>query len=371
MLQCFSPAIVNAAETVIDNNSAPASETSLPAAQMKNHLFRNTKDAFSFSSSSSSESDYDSSSNSGSESTGHIAEDSVITVSSSSDSDNDSELRTSKKPIKKFKDLHGSMWLKSSFKSKPHNVAVLRQKSKADSEGKKVKDNIASVKNTLKVDSQKPVKLTVNDNNIKGGLTVSVDKSPVFKTSSKSYTILNSGSHKIGIVANRHKKEGIASVQVEEIEPSRKIAGKYKFIPSTFKYEDAQAVCQRFGGYLATVSEEDIAKIVASAKKLVNAGKTQVWISRVINNKKYSPKIPTVLDLTTGSEIVDPDHLYDDAIFGVENASELNVVYDTNYPTSVKVPFGDKLKEYRRWDYILHQEDPTTPRAILCRFNQN
>ena len=320
------------------------------------------------SSKSSSSSDSDSDSSSGSSSSSSDSDSS----SSSSDKKSKKSKKDKIKGVKAFKKSHGKKWLRSAEKAKEHDVAVIRQKSKVDSKGKKHKHarkaKIASVKKALKIKSKKPVKITVNDNGIKKGLIINDAGNKLFKTKKDNYAIVDKGTHEFTIAAAKKGKEGTATVKVEEVKLSKRLAKKYKIVSATVKHSDAEDLCQRFDATLAEVKEKDIANLLKDAKKLIAAGVTQVWIDRVVKAEDNTfSYMPTILDLTNGEDKVDPDNLYASVSQYAQEKMD-------------KLPSKDEKKKYKkahakaqekirkRMDKALDKKDKTTPRAVLCRF---
>jgi hypothetical protein len=272
---------------------------------------------------------------------------------------------------KAFKKSNKS-WLKRADKAKEHEVAVIRQKSKTDSKGKKHKHarkgKIATVKGELKIKSKKnPVKISVEDNGISKGLIVNDNGKKLFKTPKHNYAIVNKGEHAFTIAANKKGKEGSASVKVEEVKLSKKIAKKYKFVSAAVKHSDAQSLCESFDGVLAEVKEKDIAKILKAAKKFTKVADTEVWIDRVISDESYS-HFPTALNLTTGKAVVDPEALYTEC----EEYAQKQITAITADKKSKKYKKAltkAQAKIRKHMDKALDGKDKTVARAVLCRFD--
>lgn len=213
--------------------------------------------------------------------------------------------------------------------------------------------------------------VSVEDNGMKKGLTVNADGEKLFKTTKKSYAIIDSGKHEIGIVANKKKVEGTASVKVEEVKLSKKIAKKYKLVSSAVKASDAQELCERFGGSLAEVKEKDIAKIVKAAKKLIEAGVTQVWIDRVIKEEDETfSYFPTALDLARSKDVVDPDNVYGGSeTYASEQINAIKYDKDSQKKKYKKALAKAEAKIRKHMDKLLDGKDTTERRPVLCRFD--
>ena len=373
----LAAAIVNASETAENANvfDQPTLNPSLAPAEKPSKAVSSSSSSDSSSSSSSSSSSDSSSSSSSSSSSGSSSSSSDSdsdSSSSSSSSSTDSSSTSGSKVLKAFKKDSGKKWIK---KGDVHDVAVMRHKSKVDDKGKKHKkarkQKFATVKNSLKVKSKKPVMITVNDNSIKKGLVVMDGEKKLFKTPKKSYAIVNSGSHDFNIMANKKGKTGVASIQVQEVKVSKKLAKKYKIVSNMVLASDAQELCERFGGNLAEVKESDIKKLIKDAKKLISKGVSEVWIDRVIKkeNDEFS-YLPTILNLETSSSQADPDNVYGDVTEYAYNARQANKYSETEEKKKYKkesAKIEDKIRRFT--DKALDKKDMTTPRAVLCRFD--
>ena len=263
--------------------------------------------------------------------------------------------------------------MKKAEKAKEHDVAVIRQKSKIDSKGKKHKKarkaKYATVKKTLNVKSKKhPIKITVLDNSISKGLVVKDDETSLFKTSKDNYAIVNKGAHKFSIAAAKKNKEGTASIKVETVQASKKIAKKYILISSTVKHSDAQELCERFGANLAEVKAKDMATILKKAKSYVEAGVTEVWIDRLISEDDSFSYLPTILNLSTGESEVDPDGLF--TSISDYSTSKLAKLPDLKNKKKYKKAYAKAQAKIRKlMDKALDKKDKTVPRAVFCRLD--
>ena len=298
--------------------------------------------------------------------------------SSSSDSESDKDKKSKKKDKvkydghKAFKKGH-KKWLKSFSKAKSHDIAVIRQKTKIDHKGKKHKkarkSKYALVKNALKLKSKKPIKVTVEANGIKKGLTVKDGDKKLFKVKDSKYAILKEGSHAISVAANKKKVEGTATIKVEEVKLSKKINKKFKIVSATVKAKDAQGLCERFGGNLAEIKEKDIKKIVKAAKKLVKAGIEEVWIDRLIKDDDNYQYLPYALDLKEGKVTADPDNVYEEfSEYADKKIANIDVSKDKKKKYK-KALEKVQTKIRKHIDKALDGKDETKPRAVLCRFD--
>jgi hypothetical protein len=379
-------AVINPTNDVEVVNQFDAVPT-LPKDTKKN---RSSSSSSSSSSSDSSSSDSSSSTTDSSDSTSSTDSSSSKSSSSSSDSDSSSDSssssdsdssssseKKSKKSkvsgVKAFKKSHGKKWLKSPSKAKEHKLAVVRQKSKVDSKGKKHKharkSKVATVKNALKLKSKKPIKVTVDATGIKKGLVVKDGDKKILKVKGSNYAILKEGSHALTVAANKKKTEGSATIKVEEVKLSKKIAKKFKFVATAVKAKDAQELCERFGGSLAEIKEKDIAKIVKAARKMVEAGFEQVWIDRVVDKDEFQ-YLPYALNLKKKEVIADPDQVYDDFNeYANKQLAAIKVTKDENKKKYKKAYSKAQAKIRKHMDKVLDGKDKTRPRAVLCRFD--
>ena len=372
----------------LDKSKAPSkkhrSSSSSSSDSDSSSTSSSTSDSSSTSSSTSDSSTSDSSSSTSDSSSSTSSSDSdSSTSSSSSSSDSDSSASSSDKKSKKskkiagtkaFKKSHGKKWLKSAEKAKDHEVAVVRQKSKIDSKGKKHKkahkSKYATVKNALKLKSKKPIKITVDTNGINKGLIVKDGDKTLFKVKKDSkYAIIKEGTHDLTIAANKKGVEGTASIKVEEVKISKKIAKKYKIVANTVKAKDAQDLCERFGGNLAEIKEKDIAKIVKAAKKLTKAGINELWIDRVIKDDEEFEYLPYVLNLSDSTVVADPDNAYNDFTGYADKEMESIKGLKDNKKKYKKALKKVQVKIRKHMDKVLDGKDNTTPRAVLCRFD--
>lgn len=233
------------------------------------------------------------------------------------------------------------------------------------------KSKTAFVKNALKVKSKKnAVKISVNDNSISKGLIIKDGDKTLFKTKNDNYAFVNKGTHEFSIAAAKKGKQGTATVKVEEVKLSKKLAKKYKIVSATVKHSDAQDLCERFDANLAEVNAKDISKILKDAKKLIASGLTEVWIDRVVKKEDNTfSYMPTILSLTTGEGQVDPDNLYTEVqeyarakIAALPSAKESKKKYKKAYAKA-------QSKIRARMDKALDKKDKTTARAVLCRLD--
>ena len=358
--------------------NAGATRTALKrAASSSTDSDSDSSDSSSTSSSGSSSGSSSDSSDSDSGSSSDSSSSSSSTSSSSSESDSsssDTEKKSSKskksKAVKAFKKSHGKKWLKS---EKVQDIEIRRNKSKFDSKGKKLKhakkSKYASVKNSLKLKSKKPIMITVNDNNIKKGLTITDNGSKLFKTPKTSYAIVEKGTHNVNVVANKKGKKGTATIKVQEVKLSKKIAGKYKIVSSAVQYKDAQDLCERFGGQLAEVKEKDIKKIVKAAEKLVKKGFNSLWIDRVVGEEdEVDTYLPTVLNLLTSKAQDDPENQYSKITeYAAEQINAIKYDKKTEKKKYNKAFAKVEAKIRKYSDKYLDKTDKSEPRPVLCR----
>lgn len=357
------------------NRSSSSSSSSSSSDSSSSDSSSSTTDSSDSTSSTDSSSSKSSSSSSDSDSSSDSSDSSSSDSDSSSSSDKKSKKSKKSKVsgVKAFKKSHGKKWLKSPSKAKEHKLAVVRQKSKVDSKGKKHKharkSSVATVKNALKLKSKKPIKVTVDATGIKKGLVVKDGDKKILKVKGSNYAILKEGSHALTVAANKKKTEGSATIKVEEVKLSKKIAKKFKFVATAVKAKDAQELCERFGGNLAEIKEKDIAKIVKAARKMVEAGFEQVWIDRVVDKDEFQ-YLPYALNLMKKEVIADPDQVYDDFNgYANKQLAAIKVTKDENKKKYKKAYSKAQAKIRKRMDKVLDGKDKTRPRAVLCRFD--
>lgn len=323
------------------------------------------------SSSNSSNSDSDSDSSSGSDSSSSSSSSSSSdTDISKSDKKTDKKAEKKKEAIKAFKSSHGKKWLKD---HKDHEISIARYKSKTDSKGNKhkhsKKSKYAGVKNALKLKSKKPVMITVNDNEIEKGLSIKDNGELVFKTPKTSYAIVEKGSHKISVAANKKGKKGTATIKVQEVKLSKKIAKKYKIIANAVQYKDASQLCESFDGTLAEVREKDIEKIVKAALKMSKNKFKSLWIDRVVMKDDKNTYLPTVLDLEKSMAVDDPEDQYSYIAKISEKEIGAITVDKENKKKYKKALLKAEAKIRKLTDKALDKKDKSTPRPVLCRFD--
>ena len=247
-----------------------------------------------------------------------------------------------------------------------HDVAVIRHKSKYDSKGKKAQTRPqgqdrhhqeyfwrSSPRSPLRSPS------TTTESRRVWSLTIPVTK--LFKTKNDNYAIVDKGDHEFTIAAAKKGKEGTATVKVEEVKLSKRLAKRYKHVQCLRQITPMlKRLCQRYKGTLAEV-RKGYCRDPRDAKKLVAAGVKDVWIDRVVkaddNTFSY---MPTVLNLETGKDEVDPDsNLY-------AKVSRIRQRKDGQTPSRDEKKYKKRKETQKRsvklvWTKALDKKDKSIP----------